>query len=155
MDADYCEARHQGADTSKQAFQETSGEVRRQQGEMILGALELAGDQGMTCEELARYIHRPYTSCSARISKLAHDRKIHDGGERRKTSNDRDARVYRIGPPPAAPARDRMAELGEEIKKLEVRRGQLAAEIGAKVRELAELAAAQDHTQGHTQAPLF
>lgn len=89
---------HNGADTSKAAFQSTTKESRAYvRGKVLyeIGVMtELQG--GATCDEVENITGTNHQSCSARITELVIEGKIRDTGERRKTRSGRTARVYKV-----------------------------------------------------------
>ena len=93
--ADLCTSRHRGADTSVEAFQTTSEDVRQRQRDQVLAYVKGRGAAGATCEETSIAMKIPYTAASARFTELSKLQKIGFGDERRKTTHGKSARVYR------------------------------------------------------------
>lgn len=98
--ADICARRHRGSAESEAA----NGKVapsKHWQRELIWQKLVFAGAAGATCQEISRETGISYTSCSARMSEMKHDRWIAPvldaGGRkvRRKTQGGCSAGVWR------------------------------------------------------------
>jgi predicted transcriptional regulator len=90
---DVCANRHQGADTSVQAFESTPKKKRKSQRLNVLRLLNLYPRSGFTTDEIAKGLGIPYTSASARMAELKAIGAIKDSGKRRKTSHGKTARV--------------------------------------------------------------
>lgn len=88
---DICARKHGGAPTSREAFDSTPDEIRKEQAQRIY---RLVRRRRVTTEEASIALGMRYTTASARISELLADGFIIDCGERRPTKTGRSARLY-------------------------------------------------------------
>ena len=141
-DADFCESKHKGADTSKEAFDQSSDETRAGQRKKLLEYIGTAGEDGLTCQEAATATGMPYTTASARLSEMVHDNIIHDSRKRRPTDTGRPARVLRAGPspwaPPKPPEPGKVEQLRKELEGLARQQQGIWVKIAEKQQELKE-----------------
>ncbi len=107
-DRDPCASRHGGAETSVEAFKETSDKQRQKQRKTIILAIKLSGKKGLTTEEVSDQTKIRYSTCSARISELTANGDIHHMEERRRTSSGSTARIHYAGPMPLAKKQGRL-----------------------------------------------
>lgn len=83
-------------ETSRQAAQSISGDLDVMR-EAVRNAIRLAGDAGMTCDEIEVKLNLSHQTVSARCSELHHKfRVIEPSGEKRPTRRGRPAQVYVI-----------------------------------------------------------
>lgn len=88
---DICARKHGGAPTSREAFDSTPEEIRKEQAQRIY---RLIRRRRVTTEEASIRLGIRYTTASARISELLADGFILDSGDRRPTQTGCRARLY-------------------------------------------------------------
>lgn len=76
---DICEGNHGGNVNSKQARQRTNAAADRRR---ILAAIQAAGHEGKTCDELEAQLGLSHQSCSARCSELKRSGAVRERGYR-------------------------------------------------------------------------
>jgi hypothetical protein len=85
--------KHQGADTSQEAFDSVGKIARSRQRLEVHKFIASEGSRGATLEEISKALDLPIQSASARVSELRRDGMIFDQG-RRPTVSGRTARVH-------------------------------------------------------------
>jgi hypothetical protein len=84
------------ADTSERAFNSLTKEDRQRLRDLILTQIQFSV-HGRTCDEIENLCGLTHQTCSARVTELLKDKKIHYTDETRKTRSGRAARVYYWG----------------------------------------------------------
>lgn len=97
IEKDICARKHGGADTSAAAFGSTPASHREACRKRILQEIERLSVNGATCDELEAITGMQHQTCSARVTELLAERRIHFTNARRKTRSGKSARVYWLG----------------------------------------------------------
>jgi predicted transcriptional regulator len=84
---------HNGTDTSRDAAESMRPHVSAIEAD-VLRHIQLAYDDGMTCDEVEFALELSHQTASARLKGLADKGLIKDSGARRPTRSGRAARVY-------------------------------------------------------------
>ena len=97
MENDICRGKHGGAETSELAFSTTPSAHRERCRATVLERVAAAGQIGLTCDELETLTGMQHQTCSARVTELLAEKRIHFTTARRKTRSGKSARVYFLG----------------------------------------------------------
>ncbi len=91
--SDHCRHKHGGAETSVEAFERLTPHLPKAQMD-ALEAVRLAGDVGLTLDELADQVGKPKHAISGRISELLASNRIEVIGKRRNKGGNK-CRIYK------------------------------------------------------------